>query len=886
MLRASALAILNLCLLSLSGSFEAAAQSAPSETPLGAPAGLSAARAEPIVQRGFWDNWYRHFKRFSRDGKRFVSQLNRSGIGVWDTHSGEAREQWQLPSGSIEEGELLGDDRTLALIESEPATPGAADDDTPNLLAQEAGRYQSFHLRWRHLDSGAPLKTLLSLSDNEIHHLTLSPDGRFLAAVIGDRSGYVLQRYGNSERENRDVLALWSAHSGELLWRQVRKTAAPVGKPEIITRVLFSPDSSRVAALVASNSDTGSYGTSGNRIEVHDTKSGVLRHEISAPAPGPRPNADSVVSPDLYFSELRFLPAARRIVAWGKGDYFRQRSPGAAAAWSLDTGQLAHSHVPVARTGAWDNFVGVFATTDPEQFVFFDTRRRHVERWNAVTGNVQRHILQGMDAKAHNEASAYFEPATWTLRVTWSVFDTTRRRYDSFSGAWDVRSGRRSQSAPAKRERGAFDSQDGRWRASINEMGGLTFLDRQSGRLARADVAQPFHFPIRAVAFAPLAPGRTLLALASDGEVAVWDVTARRMRFFPAFAGQQITDVSFSPDGRFLACGGGLDLERRHHGAVKVWDLNSGQSRVFALRPRIVTALAWVNGGRTLAVASGLAQGGKSAGDVSLWDARSGRLSRTLLTSSSSVTALAASPSGTQVLCVGFAVHQVRDVRSGKAVVQAPEPSEGNAEPNSQWRKAAALTRDASVAVHNRDSTIFVWNARDGALLQSFTHRQFDPYPSVGSSRLLEMTISDDGRYIAATDSAGRLVRAERPSTAVTVDPMPSLGTTRALAFAPRTSLLLAADNDGTARFYDAQSGALRLSLMFSRPAPNAPQPKATPTQWIAWTPDGSFDASPGALRFLRWRSGDEMRPHGAAFAARRDGAAIARIFSGVTAPP
>ncbi len=32
-------------------------------------------------------------------------------------------------------------------------------------------------------------------------------------------------------------------------------------------------------------------------------------------------------------------------------------------------------------------------------------------------------------------------------------------------------------------------------------------------------------------------------------------------------------------------------------------------------------------------------------------------------------------------------------------------------------------------------------------------------------------------------------------------------------------------------------------------------------TDWIAYTPDGYYDGSPGAAKFIRWRVGDQLYP-------------------------
>ncbi len=66
-------------------------------------------------------------------------------------------------------------------------------------------------------------------------------------------------------------------------------------------------------------------------------------------------------------------------------------------------------------------------------------------------------------------------------------------------------------------------------------------------------------------------------------------------------------------------------------------------------------------------------------------------------------------------------------------------------------------------------------------------------------------------------------------------------------------SLIIAAFADGTIRWYDFESGDLLLSL-FVTPDQDAPE-------WVYWTPQGYYDASPGAESLLVWhvnRGADE----------------------------
>jgi WD40 repeat protein len=135
--------------------------------------------------------------------------------------------------------------------------------------------------------------------------------------------------------------------------------------------------------------------------------------------------------------------------------------------------------------------------------------------------------------------------------------------------------------------------------------------------------------------------------------------------------------VAFSPDGRFLASGGGgLEMggnwTEGSDFSVRIWDLKGGGlHKKLDGHKNAVTAIAWFPDSSRLVSSS-------SDNTAKIWDVESGKETATLLGHSDRVSGVAISPDGARILTGSWDKTCILyDSRTGKAVKQLDPPHLG-----------------------------------------------------------------------------------------------------------------------------------------------------------------------------------------------------------------
>ncbi len=249
---------------------------------------------------------------------------------------------------------------------------------------------------------------------------------------------------------------------------------------------------------------------------------------------------------------------------------------------------------------------------------------------------------------------------------------------------------------------------------------------------------------IEALAAAP--DGKTL-AVFVDGEARL--IGARSGQIKRKLPQSEVTTVAaFSPDGQWLAAGGGDEQGwGEERGTVTLWNLRAPKSK-----PRVLAAhngvqsLAWSNNSHVLAVGCGNIEGNDNWGEIQLFDARSGDLQRYLLGHAQPVSSL--SWSGDTLLAAS---------NSDVKLWRLPTDLKSAAQTRPLWtHNAGAMSVTASANGKNfvlvqQDGTIEIRRRADHVLLATLLDL---PTPAQQHSALLKDWIlhTPDGYYTGSAN--------------------------------------------------------------------------------------------------------------------------------------
>jgi WD40 repeat protein len=227
----------------------------------------------------------------------------------------------------------------------------------------------------------------------------------------------------------------------------------------------------------------------------------------------------------------------------------------------------------------------------------------HITLWDTASGEVR--------------GTLGVESDPWLLGAAWSDDGQTLVTC-STSGRvrlWDVASGQ---------EKSAFDVAGTAACFALAPDGGLIArADRQRASVyALADGSQrdlqEGAGPVSSLAFAP--GGSCLAGGSQEGTVCVWDVSTGEVRSRLERRGDQVTGVSFAPDGSTLAVGlvPGEETRERGAGPLLLWEPATGQARALPGHAPGTRSVSFAPDGRVLAT-------GGDDGLLKLWDVALGR---------------------------------------------------------------------------------------------------------------------------------------------------------------------------------------------------------------------------------------------------------------------
>lgn len=410
---------------------------------------------------------------------------------------------------------------------------------------------------------------------------------------------------------------------------------------------------------------------------------------------------------------------------------------------------------------------------------------------------------------------------------------------------------------------------DGSRLATSSQDRSARFWDARTG--AQQSVLQGHAGGVSSLAFTP--DGQTLATGSDDQTARLWDARAGETRAVLQGYQDTVFSTALSPDGHSVAAGGYPD--------VRLWDARTGELRTtLSGHTDAVRALAW-------SPDSGLLATGGEDRSIRLWDARTGELRTTVANPTGGLAGLRFTSDG-KTLVSGDAAGWVRfrdtsgtlrgtPFRTGESPAAtfalSPDGSilalvgqDGRprwwdtrtgtgraplAEAPADLQCLAFSTDGASLTAGGADGVVRVWDVPTGRLRRTLP-RQDSPIYDVAFSR--------DGRALAAVrgDAAVRLWDEAGKSVPLT--------SAAQLAGLPSSVARPVSQAGPALSLHDPRDGRVLATLLAVPPEAGSflagmkalPAPGA---EWLAAVPEGYFDCSANAARFIRWNLEGRLYP-------------------------
>lgn len=322
---------------------------------------------------------------------------------------------------------------------------------------------------------------------------------------------------------------------------------------------------------------------------------------------------------------------------------------------------------------------------------------------------------------------------------------------------------------------------------------------------------------ITALALSPA--GKSMLTASVDSTVKLWDVLSQEVRTFKH--PDRVSSVAFSPPATGDSAGGKFILSGCEDKTVRLRDLSGKEVQSFKHADKVsAVAFSPADGGKTV-----LAAGFNGA--IKLWDT-SGNEIRTFK-DNGKINSVAFSPDGQSVLTGGYEGDAKLWYLSG----QAPQTIAASSQVN-----AVAFSPDGqSVLTGSYNGTTQLWNL-SGQEIQTLRQPE---------SEVLSAGFSPDGKYVV-TGNQNALVRVWDLSANTSKTFAGHTTEISAVVFSPNGRSVVSGSRDGTVKIWDWTTENVRATLI-----------ALDSSDWVVTTPDGLFDASPGAMKLMYYMVGLEV---------------------------
>jgi WD40 repeat protein len=781
---------------------------------------------------------------FAPDGQLLATAGDEGEICLWEIQSGALRRSWRACPGRVESLAFSPDGRTLA-------TAGAG---SP--------------VRLWDVKRGELLRNL-SLPEGWTSLVAFSPDGR---AVVG--GGMQDLRQSNPPQPPGGpvvgVVAVWDAETGKL------QRTLPTDWSEL-QGLAVSPDGRQVAAA-GSRRQESLAGWDG---EFHNWDLQTGGRLSALPQPGRR-----------VFS-LRFSPDTRQLVTTA--------SPGGEERSEVSLWDCASGRWRWLRHEGANDIPGLALSPDGRMVATAGIAGFRapmvsgvIHFWEAATGRLLHTArLPATDAPfvAFSPDGRWLAATGGTIRAR--AFAAEVRLWNLQTRTWAKTLGGQPSAVSS-----ADFSPDGRMLAFVGGYNQLLLWDRQSGQLEQLPAGRPTgaHRKWRPgfVSYQFLPGSHEILVSGSRLHgVGLWRLHPLRRRVRLGGGAGWFARVVCSPDGRRLAAEDRLWIDQdRVRADVLLWDRRAGR---LMRRLREVQEPAFTRDGKYLV---GLAQRPAGEGDRSRERGRGTRYRRSA-TLWDAGTGARVRPLGDADSYTFAADGRLLIMQDLEGSLTAWDVARRGASWHLEKEEYYALSRAGRVlATASSYGPVTLRNPDNGNVVRSFPvqDRLMEARPveslalspvgdrvalgrPTGEVTLLDLSTGEQ-RSLASRAAAWRSLNGSAEAvTTVGFSPYgwTVLGSTRYRAvslweaatgrllqmlppgsecrFSGDGTLLAAEGTDGLLRLYDTRTGRLRLTVAWLPPL----VPGASSGRWVAFTPEGYYDASRGADRFLRWRLGDRL---------------------------